>query len=172
MTGTDDMAVPPRPFTMARTFNATRARVWHAWSEAERLQQWWGPKGCRLSVARLEFRPGGFFHYAMQFSNGPPMWGRFVYREIVAPERLQYLSSFSNEGCGIARAPFTQLVPLEIENTVTFEERGAGQTVVSLRAVPHGATEEETASFQAMFASLEQGYGGTLAQLEAYLAKG
>lgn len=171
MAQSHDKAGAPRAFELARTFDAPLPLVWQAWSEAERLQEWWGPKGCRLEVARLEFRPGGFFHYAMQYSgNAPPMWGRFMYREISPSHRLVWLNSFSNAECGIARAPFEQLLPLEIENTVTFTERD-GATTVALRALPFGATDAECQVFDGMFASLENGYGGTLSQLAGYLAR-
>ena len=155
---------PDGAFVIQRTYDAPRHLVWRAWSEAEQLQTWWGPKGCTIKVARLEFRPGGFFHYAMQFSNGPPMWGRFLYRDIAGEERIVWLNSFSNEGCGITRAPFDQLIPLEILNEVTFAEQ-AGQTTVTLHARPHGAADNERKVFEGMFASLSEGYGGTFDKL-------
>jgi uncharacterized protein YndB with AHSA1/START domain len=156
-------------FTITRQFKLPLAVVWQAWSEAERLQQWWGPKGCKLDVRRLEFRPGGFFHYAMNFDGAPAMWGRFNYREIVPQAKLVWLNSFSNERCGIARAPFSDVCPLEIENTVTFTEQD-GVTTVALRAQPFGETADERQFFKDLQPSLEQGYGGTFDQLALYLA--
>jgi uncharacterized protein YndB with AHSA1/START domain len=156
-------------FTITRQFKLPLAVVWQAWSEAERLQQWWGPKGCKLDVRRLEFRPGGFFHYAMNFDGAPAMWGRFNYREIVPQAKLVWLNSFSNERCGIARAPFSDVCPLEIENTVTFTEQD-GVTTVALRAQPFGETADERQFFEDLQPSLEQGYGGTFDQLALYLA--
>lgn len=167
----NDRSTPPDGvFVITRVLDAPRRLVWKAWSEAEQMQKWWGPKGCSISIANFEFRPGGFFHYAMRFSNGPPMWGRFLYRDIAAQERIVWLNSFSNEGCGIKRAPFDPAIPLEILNEVTFSEKG-GKTTVTLRARPHGAAEGEVKAFQGMFASLEQGYGGTFDQLAGLLAK-
>lgn len=163
-------AADPSVFVCVRVFNAPLARVWTAWSEAAQLQAWWGPKGCKLSVANLEFRPGGFFHYAMKYSNGPQMWGRFLYREILPQQRIVWLNSFSNEGCGITRAPFDITFPLEMRNEVTFAEKD-GKTTVTLRATPHGETEQERQVFEGMFPSLEQGYGGTLDQLAEVVEK-
>lgn len=161
---------PRSAFTITRIFDAPRHLVWQAWSEAEQMQKWWGPKGCSIKVATFEFRPGGFFHYAMLFPNGPQMWGRFLYRDITPQERIVWLNSFSNEGCGITRAPFDQPIPLEILNEATFVET-AGKTKITLRARPHGAAENEVKVFEEMFASLEQGYSGTLDQLASFLAK-
>lgn len=155
-------------FFITRVFKAPRERVWQAWSDAASLQQWWGPKGCTLEALRFEFRPGGFFHYAMNFDGAPTWWGRFNYREIVAGERLVWLNSFANAECGIARAPFSDVCPLEIENTATFTEKD-GVTTVALRAIPFGESAAERQYFEALKPSLEQGYGGTLDQLAGYL---
>lgn len=156
-------------FTITRKFNKPRTAVWAAWSEREKLGLWWGPKGCTIEIARFEFRPGGFFHYAMKFENAPTMWGRFNYREIVAEERLVWLNSFANERCGIARAPFSEHCPMEIENSVTFTE-SAGTTTVALRAKPFGEGAEERKFFEDLQPSMEQGYGGTLDQLGVHLS--
>lgn len=159
-------------FEKVRVLEATRDRVWKAWSEGGQLSRWWGPKGCSLEVPLFEFRPGGFCHYAMNFADAPITWGRFNYREIVEPERLVWLNSFSNEKCGIARAPFSDVCPLEIQNTVTFAESD-GATNVLLRAEPFGETEEERQFFNELCTSgsLEEGYNGTLDQLADHLAK-
>ena len=98
------------------------------------------------------------------------MWGRFNYRQIVAPECLVWLNSFSNEKCGIARAPFSEVCPLEVENTVGLTER-AGTTTVVLRAKPFGETEEERKFFDELCSSgsLEQGNAGTFEKLAEYV---
>ncbi len=157
-------------FEMTRTFDAPLARVWQAWSDAALLQRWWGPKGCTIEMPRLEFRPGGFCHYAMVFPGAPKMWGRFNYREITEGSRIVWLNSFANESCGIARAPFSEVCPLEIENTVTFSEAG-GKTNIDLRAIPFGATPEEIKFFEDLGPSMEEGYGGTFDKLVDALKK-
>ncbi|CAN5722964.1 SRPBCC domain-containing protein [soil metagenome] len=158
-------------FTMTRVFEAPLDRVWKAWSDAEQLARWWGPAGCKVEIKRLEFQPGGFCHYSMNFPGMPSMWGRFNFREIVAPSRIVWLNSFANEDCGIARAPFSEDCPLEIENTVTLTEKD-GVTTIDLRARAFGATAPERKFFDDLTASMEQGYGGTFDQLKAHLAKG
>ena len=157
-------------FTMTRSFPAPRSKVWRAWSEADQLQHWWGPQGCTITVERLEFRPGGFFHYAMTFPGMSPSWGRFCYRDIAAPDRIIWLNSFANADCGIARAPFSDICPMEIENTVAFTET-AGITTISLQAAAFGATAAEQGFFAELCStgSLDQGYGGTMDQLARHL---
>jgi uncharacterized protein YndB with AHSA1/START domain len=166
MTATDE-------FTITRSFAAPRTTVWKAWTDAVSLAQWWGPKGCTIRVIALDVRPGGLFHYAMAFQPGHEMFGRFVYREIAAPERLVFVNSFSDAAGGITRAPFPQLQgkwPLEVLNVVTFGEEG-GRTTVSLRGGPINATEEERAMFESATASMQQGFGGTFDKLDEFLAK-
>ena len=126
--------------------------------------------GKKVSTASMRFAINRFFHYAMKFAGAPTMWGRFNYRKIVAFERIVWLNSFSNERCGITRAPFSELCPLEIENFVTFTEH-SGTTTVSLRAEPFGELAEERRYFEQIRSSLEQGYGGTFEQLAGYLAE-
>ncbi|SFM57379.1 SRPBCC domain-containing protein [Variovorax sp. OV329] len=155
-------------FRISRRFAQPLARVWQAWSTAEQFQMWWGPKGCRIDLRHFELRPGGFVHYAMNFPQGPAMWGRFAIREVVPRERLVWLNSFSNERCGIARAPFSERCPLEIQNTATFVEEDRA-TVLTLRAQPFGELDDERAYFEELQPSMNEGYGGTLDALEAHL---
>jgi uncharacterized protein YndB with AHSA1/START domain len=172
MAARDDKTSRNSAFEITRAFKVPRNRVWKAWSQADQLKHWWGPKGCSIEISRFEFRLGGFFHYAMKFADASTIWGRFNYREIVAPGRIVWLNSFSNEKCGIARAPFSNFCPLEIENSVAFTENN-GTTTVSLRAEPFGEVAEERKFFDELCSSgsLDQGYGGTFEQLADHLAE-
>jgi len=159
-------------FVISRVFDAPRERVWKAWTSAEALAQWWGPKGCTIRVIKLDFRLGGVFHYAMAYRPGHEMYGRFVYREIAAPGRLVFINSFSDAEGGITRAPFPQLGdrwPLEVLNNMTLTEKD-GKTTLTLRGGPINATDEERKTFVGMFDSMRKGFGGTFDQLTAHLA--
>jgi uncharacterized protein YndB with AHSA1/START domain len=158
-------------FEMTRHYDRPLATVWKAWSEAAALQQWWGPKGCSIEVKRFEFQPGGFFHYAMRFPGAEPMWGRFNYRRIEPLTSLVWLNSFANEHGGIARAPFSDDCPMEIENTVSFSADASGRTTVWLRARPFGEVAAERRYFEELQPSLNEGYGGTFDQLGDFLLR-
>ena len=69
-------------FVFSRVIDAPRQRVWRAFTEAEQLAHWWGPKGFKLHVEKLDLRVGGIFLYRMRSAGGQEMWGRFIYREI------------------------------------------------------------------------------------------
>jgi uncharacterized protein YndB with AHSA1/START domain len=156
-------------FVLTRDLDAPRELVWKAFTQPERLIHWWGPKGFTTHHATVDLRPGGHFRYGLRSPDGQDMWGRFVYREITPPERLVFIVSFTDEHGNIARHPWSPSWPLEILSTVIFAER-AGRTTLTVRWVPHEASETERQTFAAGRDSIRQGWTGTLDQLAAYLA--
>jgi uncharacterized protein YndB with AHSA1/START domain len=157
-------------FTLARTFDAPLSLVWKVYSDKEHLAKWWGPKGFEWVSGGLDFRPGGLFHYGMRAPNGHIMWGKFNYREIVPMKKIVFTNSFSDEAGMTTRAPFAANFPLEVLNTVEFSEAG-GKTTLHMTGTPFNASDKEKAFFQSMFPSMQQGFTGTLDQLEAYLSE-
>src|SRR5665213_806493 len=123
-----------------------------------------------LSV-KLDFRSGGVFHYGMETPDGHQMWGRFVYQEIDAPERVSFIVSFSDEAGGITSHPMSATWPKEVLSVVTFFEVAPGKTALIMSGVPVNATEEEKKTFDAGRSSMNQGFKGTLDQLAEYLAE-
>jgi len=157
-------------FVISREFDVSRDLLFKAWTEPERLAQWWGPKGFSMFSAKVDLTPGGIFHYGMRSPDGHEMWGKFIYREIVPPEKLVFIDSFSDENQGVTRHPLSATWPLEMLNTVTLTEND-GKTILTLRAIAYAATEEERATFKAGRSSMQQGFGGTMDQLADYLAR-
>lgn len=155
-------------FTVTREFAARPALLFRVWTEAAHLGHWFGPKGCTLTVAANDPRPGGVMHYKMA-SPGGEMWGRWAYRELTPPDRLVFVASFSDPAGAVTRAPFNPDWPLEVLSTVTFTARG-DRTVLRMRAEPVNATAAERAAFAGFHGSMRQGWAGTLEQLETHLA--
>jgi uncharacterized protein YndB with AHSA1/START domain len=155
-------------FAVTRTLDAPRDLVWKMWTDAEHLAKWWGPKGFTWIQGAIDLTPGGLFHYGMKAPTGQEMWGRFVFHAVAPPERLEFVNSFSDKDGAVVRAPFASDWPLEIYNTLTLTEQ-AGKTVLTLRGAPVNATAAERDKFRAMKPSLDQGFAGTLEQLEGYL---
>lgn len=156
-------------FVITRVFDTPRHLVFKVWTEAKHLARWWGPKGFTIKVIKLDLRSGGLFHYSMCPPEGEEMWGKFVFREIVPPERIVWVNSFADREGKTIRPPFAPDFPLEVLNTVTFTEQG-NQTLLTLRAVPINATPSEDQLFTEMNDSMQQGWTGTLDQLSAELA--
>jgi len=121
---------------------------------------------------KIDLRPGGTMHYCLRAPDGGEMWGKFAYREIVKPERLVFVNSFSDPQGGVTRHPLHASWPLEMVSTVTFEEQAGGKTKVTVRWVPaDGSTELERKTFDEGRDSMKQGWGGTFEQFAAYLAQ-
>ena len=158
-----------KDFVISRVLDAPRELVWKVFSEPERMKEWWGPKGFTVIASKMDFRPGGIYHYGMQAPNGAAMWGKFVYREIVPPERMVFINSFSDGDGGVTRHPMSPSWPLEMLSTFTFEELPGGKTRFTLRWRAYNASAEEQKTFDAAHDSMNQGWGGTLEQLTAYL---
>jgi len=144
--------------------------VWKAYTEPEHLTHWWGPKGFTVRAATVDLRPGGAFHYCLQAPDGHETWGKWIYREIVAPERFVAIASFSDKTGGVTLHPMSETWPLEMLTTLTLSE-DRGRTTVTIRAVPHSATESERETFAEGHDAMRQGFAGTLDQLAGYLAK-
>jgi uncharacterized protein YndB with AHSA1/START domain len=155
---------------ITRSFKAPRALVFKAWTEADGLAQWWGPKTMRIEILKLDVRPGGIFHYRMVLPDGRPLYGRFTYGDVEPPERLTFVNGFSDEQGGLARNPFAEGWPLQVSNVLTLTEQD-GVTTLELRGEPLDATDAERALFKAGHSSMQQGFAGTFEQLGAYLAK-
>jgi uncharacterized protein YndB with AHSA1/START domain len=158
------------PFVIARLLDAPRDKVWRAWTEVEHLRQWWGPKGFAVTHCTVDLRPGGLMHYCLRMPDGNEMWGKFVYREIVKPERLVWINSFSDKNGGTTVHPMSADWPREMLTKVTFEEQGR-KTKVTVQWVPVDAsTAIERKTFDEGRDSMQQGWTGTFEQLESYLS--
>ncbi|WP_407570778.1 SRPBCC family protein [Deinococcus altitudinis] len=157
-------------FTVTRTFLAPRELVFRAWTQPEHLARWMSPAGMTPLGSRLDLRPGGLFHYGLRTPDGQEMWGKWVFREIEAPSRLVFVSSFSDAAGGFARHPMAADWPLETLSTVTFSEQ-EGRTVLTLTGTPINASETERQTFASALNGMNQGWAGTFAQLDAYLAE-
>jgi uncharacterized protein YndB with AHSA1/START domain len=158
-------------FVISRVFDAPRDLVWKAFSDSERMKHWWGPKGFTVIASKMDLRVGGTYHYGLKAPNGSPMWGKFVFREIVAPERMVFVNSFSDEAGGTTRHPLHMSWPLEMLTTFTFEEQPGGKTKVTVRSSALNASAAEQKTFDTNHDSMRMGWGGTLDQLASYLTK-
>jgi len=52
---------PELDLEVCRVIRAPRARVWRAWTDPRRLEQWWVPAPALCRVEALELAPGGSF---------------------------------------------------------------------------------------------------------------
>jgi len=157
-----------REFVTTGIFDAPRELVFSAWTEVEHLKKWFGPKGFTIPVAKLNLVPGGTFHYCMRAATGTEMWGKWTFREIVAPERLVLVNIFSNKHGNPIRHPFVENWPLEMLSTATFSEID-GMTLVRIAWIPIHASLTERQAFEDAREGMQEGWSGTFEQLREYL---
>ncbi len=148
-----------------RIFNAPREMVFQAFSDAEHLKQWWGPRGWTVPVCHVDFRPGGVWHYCMKCVDpnqgdfyGFESWGKGVYQDIVKNEKIVYVDYFSDAEGNVAEGMQAPLI------TLTFEEHD-GKT----KFVNHAAYESAEALQKVLDMGMEQGFTETMDRLEEHL---
>jgi uncharacterized protein YndB with AHSA1/START domain len=145
-----------REITITRIFDAPRALVFKAWTDAAQLAQWWGPKGFTNPVCEIDPRVGGAIRIHMRSPDGSiyPMKGEI--REIVAPERLV----FTNIAVDAAGHHI-----IEGLTTVTFADEG-GKTKLTVQTRGSAITEQAVGYLKGM----EMGWTQSIDKLQALLA--
>ena len=117
-----------RTITLTRIYDAPRELVWRAWTEAEHLARWFGPKYFSSSVPELDVRVGGALRIVMHGPDGNDYPMKGVFREVTPPSRLVFSNiAIDNDGNHL----------LEGETTVILEEDG-GRTKLTLHAHAKG----------------------------------
>jgi uncharacterized protein YndB with AHSA1/START domain len=124
----DEHVTEGREISAERLFEAPRPLVWRAFTEAEHVARWWGPRGFRTTVQKMDVRVGGEWDHVMHGPDGTDYPNRHVYVEIVENERLVM---------DHATAP-------EFRTTVLFSDEGAGRTRVRWRMVFPSAELRDT----------------------------
>jgi uncharacterized protein YndB with AHSA1/START domain len=147
-----------RGLVITRIFDAPRELVFKAWTEPERVAQWWGPHGFTSPVCELDVRPGGAIHIHMRGPDGGvyPMKG--VFHEIVVPQRLVFTTRAFEDEQGSPQ--------LEALHTVTFDDLG-GKTKLTLQARVVKWTPEVAEAL----AGMEEGWVQALERLAESLRK-
>ncbi|WP_042159548.1 SRPBCC domain-containing protein [Paenibacillus gorillae] len=151
---------------MEREFDAPRELVYDAYTQAEHLKHWWGPRGWELSYCTVDFRPGGVWHYCMKCVDenqgdffGFESWGKGVYKEIDAPESFTYQDFFSD-----AEGNETEGMPSSIV-ALSFEPLEGNRT----RMVSRAKYESEDQLNKVLEMGMEPGIAQTLDRFEEYL---
>jgi uncharacterized protein YndB with AHSA1/START domain len=141
-----------REIRIERVFNASRERVWRAFTDPSLVAQWWG-RGNKLVVERMEVERGGHWRFVEHGPDGVHGFeGR--YREVTPPDRI--VQTFEWDG-------MPGYVAVE---TATFEDLGDGRTKVVTTSLFH-TTEERDGM---VGSGMEQGLNESYAALDRVLA--
>ena len=151
MSNQDDLAA--RTLTLVRNIDAPLALVWQAWTEAQHIAQWWGPKGMQTQVVSHEFRQGGDWVYAMTMPDGNQFLADGVYIEIITEQLIRTTANFK---------PMTEGVEL----IAKFEAQGAATkfTFSVVHETQEYCKQQEDMGFM-------NGWGSTFDRLVEYVTK-
>lgn len=108
-----------------REFDANLELAWEAWTNPKLLDQWYAPNPYKTETKTLDFREGGFWHYALVNPKGTKHWSRYDYKIIETQKSIMELRAFSDEN-GIVNPDFPQT-----ECTTNFSESD-GKTLVRI----------------------------------------
>jgi uncharacterized protein YndB with AHSA1/START domain len=126
-----DLDTDPRSIIGIREFDAPRALVFSAWTDAKHLAQWWGPNGFTTTTSSFDFRPGGIWRFVMHGPDGRDYQNRITFEEIVPPERIVYRHGGGDD-----------VEPVRFTQTVVFEDL-AGRTRLTWRSDFPSAAERD-----------------------------
>ena len=110
-----------------REFAAKLELVWEAWTTPGILEKWVAPKPWRAESKTMDFREGGFWHYAMLGPQGEKHWSRYDYQKIELLKNITELRAFSDEN-GTVNPDF----PRTLCTTIFSEMKG--KTLVAVTA--------------------------------------
>jgi uncharacterized protein YndB with AHSA1/START domain len=118
---------------ITRIFDAPRELVWRAWTEPERLQEWWGPKDYSSPLCKIDLQVGGKYQFSMRDKEGKTIWGGGVYKNIDPPKELVMTDNFMDADGNIVPASYYEFDGDFPEATITvrLEDLG-GKTRMTL----------------------------------------
>ena len=149
-----------KSIVVSREFDAPVADVWRAFTERELLDQWWGPAPWRAETKSQDFKPGGFWLYAMVGPEDQRHWARMDYISIDHHKGFEIEDSFCDENVAINKE-----LPIS-KGGNTFTETASGTKVEFKMIYP---TEESLQTIVDM--GFEQGISICFDQLEELLKK-
>ena len=83
--------------TVKREFAAKRPLVWDCHTKSELLDRWFAPTPLTTRTKHMDFREGGYWHYAMTTPDGQSFWSRQDYQTINPIDGYAALDGFSDE---------------------------------------------------------------------------
>jgi len=82
---------------IVREFDADLDLVWQAWTTAELLDQWWGPKPYVTKTKVMNFEVGGRRFFAMVSPDGQERWFIQKFTSISPKTNFKTLNTFADE---------------------------------------------------------------------------
>lgn len=154
---TNSVTLTDRDLTITRVINASREKVYRAWTEPELLVQWFTPRPYTTPSAEMDVRVGGSSLIVMRSPEGVDFPNRGVFLEVVRNERLVFTDAYTT-AWEPSPKPF-------MTGILTFEDLG-GKTKYTA-VVRHWTVADREAHEKMGF---HAGWGLATDQLEALVA--
>lgn len=120
----------PLVLRIERTFNASRERVFAAWTTPEIIRQWSAPAGLRVADGEGHVVPGGRWRVVMvNDTTGERHVAVGTYLEVERPVRLHYTHAWQGED-----ESFEEAMTHATTVTIEFHETGSQSRMVFIQA--------------------------------------
>lgn len=110
-----------REILLSRIFDASRAQIFRAYTEAEHVPNWLGRRDFPMTSCDIDLRVGGAWRYVFTSTAGQTMAMSGAFLEITPPERLVTTESFDDS-------------PGKTVNTLVLTEEN-GRTTLTVRVL-------------------------------------
>jgi uncharacterized protein YndB with AHSA1/START domain len=110
---------PHTDLKLERTTDVAPAQIWAAWTEPERLKQWFAPKPWTTSACTIDLRVGGECTTTMRSPEGQEFPNTGCYLEIVPERKLVFTDALSGGFRPTEKPFFTAAITLEPHGTGT-----------------------------------------------------
>lgn len=84
--------------TIERSFPGPAELVFKAWTQAEHLARWLGPRSHPAREVEVDFRVGGHYRACLSSPDGEDIWFGGQYREIDPPTKLVLTFAWDSTG--------------------------------------------------------------------------
>jgi len=136
--GKNTANVERRNLVVTRVFDAPVERVWKAWTDPQKVMQWWGPIGFSSPSAQMDFREGGTSLVCMRASKefgGQDFYSTWAYTKIVPMRSIEYIHNLADKN-GQKADPVKLGMPPDFprdqRHLVTFKDLGNGKTEMTV----------------------------------------
>ncbi len=151
-------ATAENDLVLTRVMDASRDKLFRAWTEPALMKQWFAPKPWTISEVETDLRAGGASRITMRSPEGQDYPNAGIYLEVVKNEKIVFTDAYTEGWTPSAKPFFTAIV--------TFEDAGGGKTRYT--AIARHWTAEDRETHEKM--GFLEGWGQCASQLEA-LAK-
>ena len=159
---------PTLDLVLERIVELPPEAIWHAWTNPERLKEWFCPAPWRVVECEIDLRPGGLFRTVMRSPEGqeyPDEGG--CYLEVVENQKLVWTDALRPGYRPVARKEGEANPPFFFTGILLLEPHAQGTRYTAIARHGDAASAKQHAEM-----GFHEGWGIALDQLVATAKKG